>query len=198
MAFPANFYRVSVTGHANDNGDYWEIGFHYALDGDTTGKTTFELAKFLAPTFWTEKGPTLEVLIPDNVTIDAITCKCVSTPGPVATHIVGTVGGGVGPTESIGAGPQIGWYGNQDPVLQGRSYFPGIISDAFDSMQWDAAFIAAADAFIAEMLTNFTIDGGAHNCIFMIPSYQIGVDSQIAIEGQLRSIPGTQRKRMRR
>jgi len=199
MAVEDQTYRLVLSGTNTENGDYWEQVLHYLLTGTTAAHDGFENAEELCDQWDTIRRPAWTDLIPDNVVLSAISAKKVGGGGgPTATKIVSHLGGAGSDCETIGNGAQITWMGGEDPILLGRSYFPGIPNDSLDAGVWDAAFVANAAVYITAMVTGLPLWGATVDAIFNVVSRQIGVAQQTVEHGLLRAIPGTQRRRLRR
>lgn len=195
-----NTYRLILSGNDNNNGDYWEQTFHYFITDTSPGShNAFSVAAELCEQWDAIRRPAYIDLLPDNVILKGVSCRRVDAiGGPLVTKNV-THGGGAGSeSETIGNGAQITWFGEEDPILEGRSYFPGIPNDAFDLGVWDVAYAANAQTFIDAMVDDLSLFGGVADANFTIVSYQIGIAQQLAKHGLLRAIPGTQRRRLRR
>lgn len=194
--FPNDHFKVIVAGRNTESGDYWELGFHYIASGEPEG-TALNMAGELAINWADNRAVPLATILASNVHIDSVSAKCIGEHGgPLVTTLVDFTGAKT-PCETIGNGAQIIWYGDTDPVLEGRTYIPGIPNDSFDAGAWDAAYSTDVVAFITSMLAPFPFGTGMA-ATFTLVSYQIGVDSQTAADGLLRRIPGTQRRRLRR
>ena len=195
-----NTYRLVVSGIHVDTGDYWEVTFHYFVSDTAPGDhTAFTVAQELADQWVNIRQAAFLPLLPADVNLNNVSCKRVdATGGPTVTVIVGVPGEATSGCETIGNGAQICWFGDVDPILMGRTYIPGIPNDSYDDGSWDVGYRADMDTFFTAMVDDLSLFGGIADALFVIVSYQIGVESQRVANGLLRDIPGTQRRRLRR
>lgn len=196
MAVSQFDYKVVVSGIETNTGNYWEMAFGYLISGVIAGKNAFEIAGELITAFAANTIPALLDTLPINVRVADIWAKKLGGGGgPPAILAVDDVGV-LSICETIGNGPQVTWYGDVDPILQGRTYLPGIPNDSLDNGVWDAAYIASNQAWRTAMLVQLIVFTEVAD--FCVQSAQIGINSQVVNIGLLRSVPGTQRRRLRR
>lgn len=196
MSYSQFDYKAIYSGINTQTGDYWEIGFGYLLSGEVVGKNAFEIAGELNTGIAGAVTPVLVDVLPSNVEVANLSVKKLGgTGGPPAISAVG-LPGSLSACETIGNGALITWYGDVDPILQGRTYLPGIPNDSLDAGAWDAAYATAVVAFAAGLETTLTVFTEVAD--FCIQSSQIGINSQVVRTHLLRPVPGTQRRRLRR